>query len=107
MAVAYLTFLLVSLICMVLCDWRWKLAFFADAKTAAALCVGLVVLFLIWDGLGIATGSFFRGGSDYMTGVILAPELPVEEPIFLFFLSYLTINVTTATRRLHRLWIRR
>ncbi|AKK04972.1 lycopene cyclase domain [Corynebacterium mustelae] len=107
MAFAYLAFLLVSLMCMVLCDWRWTLAFFADAKAATALCLGLVVLFLIWDGLGIATGSFFRGGSDYMTGIILAPELPIEEPIFLFFLSYLTINVTTATRRLYRLWIRR
>ncbi|MDN6647329.1 MAG: lycopene cyclase domain-containing protein, partial [Corynebacterium flavescens] len=48
----------------------------------------------------IATGTFFRGGSPYMTGIELAPELPVEEPIFLFFLSYLTLNLISAFRRL-------
>lgn len=97
---AYLTILLVTLGCMVLCDWRWKLAFFLDARRATILSIVVVVAFLVWDGLGIATGSFFRGGSDYMTGIILAPEMPVEEPLFLFFLTYLTINLTSGARLL-------
>lgn len=96
MSVAYLSILIVVLICMVLCDWRWKLAFFLDARRAAILSGSVVVAFLVWDALGIASGSFFRGGSQYMTGVILAPEMPVEEPVFLFFLTYLTINLTSA-----------
>lgn len=96
----YLTILMVALICMALCDWRWKLAFFLDARRATVLSLSVVVAFLIWDAFGIATGSFFRGGSDYMTGVILAPEMPVEEPFFLFFLTYLTINLTTGARLL-------
>lgn len=33
-----------------------------------------------------------------MTGIELAPEMPLEEPIFLFFLAFLTINLTSAVR---------
>lgn len=95
---SYLIILLVTLVCMVLCDWRWKLAFFFDPRRATVLSVTLVAAFLVWDALGIATGSFFRGGSEYMTGVVLAPEMPLEEPIFLFFLVYLTLNLTSGAR---------
>ncbi|MDO5454493.1 MAG: lycopene cyclase domain-containing protein [Corynebacterium sp.] len=97
---AYLIVLLVTIGCMVLCDWRWKLAFFLDARRATVLSLVVVAAFLLWDAFGIMTGSFFRGGSEYMTGVILAPEMPIEEPIFLFFLTYLTINLTSGARLL-------
>ena len=97
---AYLIILLVTIGCMVLCDWRWKLAFFLDARRATVLSLVVVAAFLLWDAFGIMTGSFFRGGSEYMTGVILAPEMPVEEPVFLFFLTYLTINLTSGARLL-------
>ena len=100
MSFAYLIILLVTLACMVLCDWRWNLAFFHDARRATAISVSVVGAFLVWDALGIVTGSFYRGTSDYMTGVELAPEMPVEEPIFLFFLTYLTINLTSGARLL-------
>ncbi|WKD57964.1 hypothetical protein CAPI_07120 [Corynebacterium capitovis DSM 44611] len=96
MHLAYLAFLLISIACMGLCDWRWRLAFFRDAPRATALSAGMVALFLLWDALGIATGTFFRGDSPYMTGVELAPELPLEEPVFLFFLTYLTMNLASA-----------
>ncbi|WP_288831969.1 lycopene cyclase domain-containing protein [uncultured Corynebacterium sp.] len=99
MAFAYLTFLLLSIVCMVLCDWRFTLAFFADARRAALLSAAVVALFLLWDALGIATGTFFRGDSPFMIGVELAPEVPLEEPIFLFFLTYLTLNVTSGARK--------
>ena len=99
MAFAYLTFLLLSIVCMVLCDWRFTLAFFADARRAALLSAAVVALFLLWDALGIATGTFFRGDSPFMTGVELAPEMPLEEPIFLFFLTYLALNVTSGARK--------
>jgi hypothetical protein len=35
-----------------------------------------------------------------MTGVLLAPELPVEELLFLIFLCWLTMNVYTGAVRL-------
>lgn len=95
---SYLSILLFTLACMMLCDWRWKLSFFLDARRATILCVSIVASFLLWDAFGIATGSFFRGGSEYMTGVVLAPEMPIEEPVFLFFLVYLTLNLTSGAR---------
>lgn len=100
MTFAYLTILLVTIGCMVLCDWRWRLTFFHDARRAALISVCMLALFLAWDALGIVTGSFYRGGSGYMTGIELAPEMPLEEPIFLFFLTYLTLNLTSAARML-------
>ena len=100
MSFFYLGFLAFSRAGMIICDHRWRLAFFHDAKRAWAICIIVVIAFLIWDALGIATGTFFRGGSPYMTGIELAPEMPLEEPIFLFFLTYLTINLTSFFRRM-------
>ncbi|QCB29242.1 lycopene cyclase domain-containing protein [Corynebacterium endometrii] len=100
MSFFYLGFLAFSLAGMIICDRRWRLAFFHDAKRAWTICIIVVIAFLIWDALGIATGTFFRGGSPYMTGIELAPEMPLEEPIFLFFLTYLTINLTSFFRRM-------
>lgn len=96
----YLVILLATLACMVLCDFRWRLAFFHDARRAWAVSAIMLALFLAWDALGIVTGVFFRGGSPFMTGIELAPEMPVEEPIFLFFLTYLTMNLTSGARLL-------
>ncbi|WP_342319413.1 lycopene cyclase domain-containing protein [Corynebacterium mayonis] len=95
----YLFILTFSLAGMVICDHRWSLAFYRNAQRSLALTLGVVILFLAWDALGIITGTFSRGQSPYMTGVELAPEMPLEEPIFLFFLTYLTINVTSAVRK--------
>jgi lycopene cyclase domain-containing protein len=47
-----------------------------------------VVVFLIWDLVGIALGIFFRGSGPYLTGITIAPELPIEEVFFLTLLSY-------------------
>ncbi|WP_080792538.1 lycopene cyclase domain-containing protein [Corynebacterium pacaense] len=95
-AFLYLTLLLVFTACMVLCDWRWRLAFFRSARRSAAVIAVTLTVFLAWDALGIATGTFHKGGSPYMTGLDLAPHMPVEEPVFLFFLCYLTLNLTSA-----------
>lgn len=94
----YLAILLTTLVCMVLCDFRWRLTFFHGARRAWAVSAFMLVLFLVWDALGIITGVFFRGGSPFMTGIELAPEMPLEEPIFLFFLTYLTMNLTSGAR---------
>ncbi|MFP7365293.1 lycopene cyclase domain-containing protein [Corynebacterium callunae] len=99
----YLGALLLFSGCMVICDFNWKLAFFRDARRATLVITIAFVAFLLWDGLGIVTGTFYRGQSDFMTGVELAPHMPLEEPIFLFFLCYLTLNLSTAVARFLKL----
>jgi len=92
MGLLYLAALIVSLGCMVLLDWRFTLFFWRDARRAAIVLAAGVVFFLAWDLAGIGLGIFYRGETEIMTGVMLAPELPLEEAFFLALLCYLTMN---------------
>ncbi|MCC2320745.1 lycopene cyclase domain-containing protein [Cellulomonas xiejunii] len=84
----YLGALLLSLGGLAVLDRRFRLAFWHDARRSA-WTVGLGVLgFLLWDLAGLALGIFARGDSPHMTGLLLAPELPVEEAFFLALLTY-------------------
>lgn len=89
----YLAALAIGSLSMVLLDWRFRLAFFASPRRAAVTILGGVLVFIIWDLLGIKLGIFLAGSSPYMSGILLAPELPLEEPFFLFFLCYFTLIV--------------
>lgn len=91
MGAIYLTALLVSLGCMLLLDWRFRLFFWRDAEAAAIVTIVGLAFFLVWDVAGIAAGIFFRGEAAIATGIVLAPELPLEEPIFLIFLVVCTM----------------
>jgi len=87
-SIAYLAALLLSLGGLALLDRRFRLAFWADARRASwTIGIG-VVGFLAWDVLGLLLGIFARGDSPHMTGLLLAPELPVEEAFFLALLCY-------------------
>ena len=88
---AYLAALLVS-ICG---PWLPRLALPRGRVRAAAprardLGIGVAV-FLAWDVAGVGLGIFFRGDAQYMTGVLLAPEVPLEELFFLTLLNYQTL----------------
>jgi lycopene cyclase domain-containing protein len=97
-SVLYLLTLLVALGGMIVLDWRFRL-FFWHSPARAALVLGIGVLFfLAWDLAGIGLGIFYRGETDLMTGVQLAPELPLEEVFFLTFLCYLTMNLVQGGR---------
>jgi len=98
-SVLYLLMLLLSLGGMAVLDWRFRL-FFWRSPRRAALVLGIGVLFFLgWDLLGIGLGIFYRGETALMTGVQLAPELPLEEVFFLTFLCYLTMILMQGTRR--------
>ncbi len=92
MGALYLLFLLASIGCMMLLDHRFKLFFFSGApwRAAAVLAAGLL-FFLVWDLFGIGLDIFYRGETEFMLGVELAPHLPLEEAFFLAFLCYLTM----------------
>ncbi|WP_298121286.1 lycopene cyclase domain-containing protein [uncultured Aurantimicrobium sp.] len=95
----YLAALLVSLTGMVMLDRRFKLFFWHDASRATIVLTTGIVFFLIWDLTGIDAGVFFRGEGQWMTGIQLAPELPLEEAFFLTLLCYMTMNVFVAVSR--------
>ena len=102
MSFAYLGALLVSLGGLAILDRRFRLAFWADARRAG-LTVGIgVVGFLLWDLAGVGLGIFARGDSLHMTGILLAPELPVEEAFFLTLLCYTALLTWRALERWRR-----
>ena len=93
---AYLVALAVALTGMVLLDRRFSLFFWRDARRAAIVLVLGVAFFLVWDLGGILLGIFFRGQTEFMTGLLIGPELPIEEVFFLTLLCYNTMNAYTA-----------
>ncbi|WP_417234220.1 lycopene cyclase domain-containing protein [Arthrobacter sp.] len=91
----YLLLLLVLLGCMVLLDARFRLFFWARPVAAAIVTVLGLGYFLGWDLWAISAGIFLHRESPLMTGVMLGPELPLEEPVFLLFLVYQTMVLFT------------
>ena len=100
MQYAYLIGLVFSIIGLALFDWRFKLGFSTNRKAATLATVIPLIFFLLWDGAGIALGIFFRGETSHLTGLVIAPELPLEELFFLFLLNYTTLTVFIAIKRL-------
>jgi len=99
MFLLYLLALAIALTGMVMLDRRFGLFFWADARRASIVLVAGVLFFLAWDFLGVGLGIFFRGETDFMTGLQIAPEIPLEEVFFLTLLCYLTMNVYAAASR--------
>lgn len=100
MSFAYLGALLIALAGMVVLDRRFRLFFWRDARRAAIVLVVGLLFFLAWDLAGVGLGIFFRGETSFMTGLQVAPEVPVEEVFFLALLCYLTMNAFGAASRL-------
>jgi lycopene cyclase domain-containing protein len=96
---AYLLGLLFSIIGLGLFDWKFKLGFSTNKKAAMLATLLPLIYFLLWDGAGIALGIFFRGETSHLTGILVAPELPLEELLFLFLLNYTTLTIFIAVKR--------
>ena len=100
MGILYLLALLAALACMALIDRHWKLFFWRDARSAGIVLLVGVLFFLAWDIAGIREGVFFRGETEFMLGLEIAPELPVEEVFFLALLCYLTMILVNGFGRI-------
>ena len=100
MQYAYLIGLIFSIIGLALFDWRFKLGFSTNRKAATLATLLPLIFFLLWDGAGIALGIFFRGETSHLTGLVIAPELPLEELFFLFLLNYTTLTIFIALKRM-------
>jgi lycopene cyclase domain-containing protein len=95
----YLAALLTSVACILLVDWRYSLFIFGEPLRASIILVIGAVFFLLWDIAGIALGIFFQGTGPYMTGIMLGPELPLEELVFLLFLCHITMVLVLGSQR--------
>jgi lycopene cyclase domain-containing protein len=95
----YLSALVVSLLGLGFLDLRYRVALWDQPKRAAVTVLLGVLFFVIWDAVGIGLGIFFRGDGPYMTGILVAPELPIEELFFLTLLVYQTLLVWRALDR--------
>ena len=93
MSFVYLGLLLISLAGLVTLDVRFKLAFAKNPKVASIAIGAPYLLFVIWDFAGIASGIFFKGKSELLTGLMIAKDFPVEELFFLAVLCYSTLIV--------------
>ena len=92
MSFGYLGALALAIAGMIVLDRRFRLFFWRDRRRATIVLVVGLVFFLAWDLAGVGLGIFFRGETDFMTGLQVAPEVPIEEPFFLVLLCYLTMN---------------
>lgn len=102
MNVVYLACLVVSFICVLTVDLRFRLFLGRSVRDGAIVLAAGVAFFLIWDLFGIGLGIFARGDGPFMTGILLAPELPIEEPIFLLFLCEVTMVLVLGAERMLR-----
>lgn len=96
----YLLCLLAGIGCMLLLDRRFRLFFWRDPGAAALVTLAGTAFLLLWDAAGIASGIFLRGAAEIASGIVLAPELPIEEPVFLVFLVLCTMVVFTGSTRI-------
>lgn len=95
----YLAGLIFSLVGLGLLDWRFRTAFTVNKKAAAFAVIIPTIFFILWDVAGIAIGIFFRGDTSHLTGIVIAPEFPIEELFFLLLLNYTALTLfTTVTR---------
>jgi len=102
MSLMYFITLILGIACMILIDHRFKLFFWRDAAAAFLVTVAGTTFLLLWDAAGIVAGIFLRGESSISSGVVIAPELPIEEPIFLVFLVLCTMILYTGAVRILR-----
>lgn len=96
----YAIALLISIAGLTVIDRRFKLAYWFSVPRTGETIVGSMLVFIVWDALGIGLGIFFHGGSRYTLPYRLAPEFPIEELLFLYLLSYVTLLLYRAGAKL-------
>lgn len=96
----YLFILVLSLICLLVVDRRWRLAVFFDSKASLIAIVGVATLLLGFDIIGI-NWEIFSTNQAYVSGAyILSKNLPIEELFLLVLISYTTLLIYQAFKRL-------
>lgn len=96
----YLISLLLTIGCLLVIDFRYKLAFWNQVqKTVITLGVSLC-FFILWDILGILLNVFSHGLSRISLTFTLFPQFPIEELFFLIVLLYSSLLLYRGVIRL-------
>ena len=93
MQFAYIGALLFSIACLLVVDYRYKLAVSVQPRRTLKTLAIAIAVFIVWDLFGIALGIFSHGESIYSLPVQILPEFPVEELFFLLLLTYVTLLI--------------
>jgi lycopene cyclase domain-containing protein len=96
----YAVALLVSIAGLVVLDLRSKLFLGAAPVRAAIVLVVGVVGFLAWDAAGVGLHIFFEGRQRLLVGIDLAPQIPIEELLFLILLCLSAMEAFVLAQRL-------
>lgn len=91
----YLALLVFVLVCFGALDYKYKLVFFKDKIRAITVYAVSLFIFIIWDVLGIVLNIFFIGDTEFLTGILLGHEFPIEEIFFLTVLIYNPLIIYT------------
>ncbi len=87
----YLGLLIISIVALLGADWAYRLAFFYRAL-ATLQTIGVMMLILIASDMAGIGLRIFSTNQQFVSGWhIGSPNFPVEELLFLFLLSYLTL----------------
>lgn len=99
----YLFSLVFSISGLMFLDYRYKIAFWLDTKRASLTVLTAMLVFIMWDLIGIELGIFFKGESQYVLPLEILPEFPIEELFFLFLLCYVTLIIYRGAGRWRRI----
>jgi lycopene cyclase domain-containing protein len=99
MQVTYLAALILSLCGLAMLDWRFKLAYWENARATVLTLASSVAIFAVWDVAGIRLNIFLHGDSKYALPFTLVSEFPVEEVFFLLLLVYVTLLLWRGSER--------
>lgn len=86
----YIIALLVSIAGLGIIDYKLRLAYFYNARLTLQVLIVSVLVFVVWDVLGIRMNIFFIGSEKYLLGLRIG-EFPLEEIFFLVLLNYCTL----------------
>lgn len=89
----YLIALITALSLLAICDWRYKLALWANPKLYVAIVFGAIPFFLLWDAVNLSAGIFqFDQITKYSYSFVIAGHrFPIEELLFFVLLNYQTV----------------
>lgn len=94
----YIVALLVSIAGLGIIDYKLRLAYFYNARLTLRVLLVSVLVFVVWDVLGIRMNIFFIGSEKYLLGLRIG-QFPLEEIFFLVLLNYCTLIIYLFIKR--------